>query len=385
MKIVFYSLVLTTILCAAGAQAEEFYVELGRERSEQAAQSSFRAMQEAHPVLADYDVFPNQILQPDGSFSFRVQAGPMLSKSEAQGVCHKLSRKSTPCYVVEGFDPKHSGTFADKSQPLPRMLSQKEFMVLPWLADGGQQAAVESGVAVASVGEAIQVPVTEEATQVSVGSPVAVAEVPSIVINENVIPSFRFPTPEPGVAGEPVGWVTVQPFLDEERAKSYWERTKKDLPQGYRSLEAKVIRPVVSDIPKVVLALGTFTSESEAEQFCRAYVPAATYLECNFVNRPPQAVQEKMQEEAEQRADDAGLFWAELLSESSQDRALERWEEIRTRNDDVLYNVRSQISASLADPGVYVVKVGPLESRSKAEKLCETLRSRKVGCTLAGL
>ena len=44
-----------------------------------------------------------------------------------------------------------------------------------------------------------------------------------------------------------------------------------------------------------------------------------------------------------------------------------------------------QITSSMANPDIYTVRIGPLKSKAKAAKLCDTLKSRKLACKLTSL
>ena len=139
------SLLAATCLASAPAVAEEFYVELGRTGSESDAKAMWDEIKAQHAFLDEYDVFPNQILQSDGSFTYRVQAGPMVDKREAQKVCNRLFRRKVSCFVIEGFDPKNTQTFAvPQAQPQMQAMVQKQDFVLPWLQNAPPQPAVNA-------------------------------------------------------------------------------------------------------------------------------------------------------------------------------------------------------------------------------------------------
>ena len=159
-----------------------------------------------------------------------------------------------------------------------------------------------------------------------------------------------------------------------------------------QGLTTKIIHPTVShDIPKVILALGSFPSEKAAMKFCKDYVASSRYLECMFSPAPPEgdeagaATAARNISSHSEAADEYSLFWVEVLSENSQDKALERWERIRTDNDDLLSDVRSQITTSVAKAGTYTVRIGPLKMKTKATKLCDALKERKISCEVSSL
>jgi hypothetical protein len=370
-------------LASSAAWAEAFYVELGRADSEADAKAHWETLQPKHKVLAGYDLYPNKILKADGNFTFRVQAGPMLDKAEADRVCRRLFKKDVSCFVIEGFDPNKHKTF---DAPAP-VVASGGWDFLPWQKPAVAPVIVQAPVEPAAVGdnsqslpenkkakvdvaEAIAVPVTEEV--VTVGAPVEIR-------------SFEDSAAAPVVANVP-GWLSVEPFLDEARAQQFWADLKKQAPNESRVLSFRLIRPLVShDIPKVILALGSFESENAAMRYCRDNIPSSQYLECRFSKEPPQGMAPQDAIATRNPDNDFALYWAQVLSEKSQDRALEKWEKIRTDNDDILADMRSQITTSIATPGTYTVRIGPLKSKSKAAKLCDTLKSRKVACSLVSL
>lgn len=389
-------ILLAASLAATPVRAEEFYVELGRTNTEDEAKAVWAELQPKYKFLANYDVYPNKILLEGGNFSYRVQAGPMQDKKEAERVCGRLFRRKVQCFVIEGFDPKNAETFSgadsDKSS-----LSMRDF--LPWMAPAPTpvpppapvkeekapepvakpSAKEEKAAAKVDVAEAIPVPVTTDAesNEVSIGTGEVTEPAPSI--ESSVFSIFSSS-----------GWLVIQPFLDEAAAQRFW----KQLPQAaaVERFSMKIIHPLVSqDIPKVILALGKFDSETAAMQFCHDFVTESKYLECQFASEPPQGddtVQKSAVSQdaaAQAQEDENSLFWAEVLSEKSQDKALEKWERIRTDNDDILVNVRSQITSSMARPDIYVVRIGPMKSKAKAGKLCGRLKARGVKCTVTSL
>jgi len=379
-------------LVALPAMAEEFYVELGRANSESEAQATYATLQKDHKTLAKYSLFPNQILQADGSFIIRIQAGPMATKEEASRTCRRLFRKQLSCFVIEGFDPTKAKSFDAAAKAADKPLGLSDF--LPWSAPkpkmieaaplqepqpvSADASSKPKKRATVEVTEAIAVPVTEnvESNEVSVGEAMIVSGVedaPVIIISDNA------------PMKNDSGWLNVQPFLDEKSARNFWEITRRSWPLAKNISTVRVIQPVVSHgIPKVILVTGPYSSEAEAMKLCRDAISGSPYLECRYSNQPPEG-NDVAKGEGPQPADDIGLYWVQVLSEKSQDKALEKWEKIRTDNDDVLSDVRSQITTSFNDPGNYVVKIGPVKSRSKAAALCDTLKARKVACSLVSL
>lgn len=397
MKYFLYLCFFGGVLFSASADAEEYYVELGRANSEQEAQSTWIEIRDANTkILSGYDVYPNQIIQPNGKSTYRVQAGPMSNKLEAQRVCRRLFRHQVPCFVIEGFDPKNSQSFSDSEEKNPAKFGLQDF--LPWMqspevvqADPAPAVAQESqkkvGKTIApaatpdaqvDVAEAIPVPLSES-NEVSVSEPVSVFSFDNM-----------FSSSSENILDNTSGWLSVQPFLNEESANSFWKTLKKGKANEVRGLEVKVIHPLVShDIPKVILAIGSFASEQMAMNFCHNYIASSRYLECSFSAQPPEGEESGKptvhNDSYSPAAEEYSLFWVEVLSEKSQEKALEKWERIRTDNDDLLSDVRSQITASFSHPGLYVVRIGPLKMKNKAQKLCNALVSRKVPCKLSAL
>ncbi|MDX2073816.1 MAG: SPOR domain-containing protein [Alphaproteobacteria bacterium] len=408
MKFFLPLLLLMIALAATPARAEEFYIELGRSTTEAEAKSIWETIRDANKkILGDYDVYPNQIIQPDGNFTYRIQAGPMLDKQEAERVCNRLFRRKVPCFVIEGFDPKKSQTFDGGEEKAPSKFGLQDF--LPWAQPAPpvpivvQAPEVEKApkkneevkteeapkaAAKVDVAEAIAVPVTEN-NQVTVDQ-VTVDEAPSVFSFDNFFSSNNDAKEETKPSIAVAGWLSVQPFLNEQSAAAFWKNLRQRAATETKGLSMKMVHPVVShDIPKVLLVLGTFPSEQVAMEFCSKYIAASRYLECLFSVQPPQG------EEAgtpglnvashSPAAEEYSLFWVDVLSEKSQDKALEKWERIRTDNDDLLSDVRSQITTSLANPGSYMVRIGPLKVRHRATRLCNALKARKINCAVSTL
>ncbi len=391
-------------LVSTSALAEEYYVELGRVNSEAEARDSWVTIRDANvKILAKYDVYPNQIIQPDGNFTYRVQAGPMASKPEAQRVCRRLFRRQVSCFLIEGFDPKNAQTFAAAAEKSPSKFGLEDF--LPWAQKSPAKEVPPAMIAApeaekpvkkeepvkledsskakakVDVAEAIAVPVTES-------NEVTVGEATPVFSFDNIFSSSTTPAV---AATDTPGWLSVQPFLNEESANAFVKNLKKRNLDEMKGVETKIIHPTVShDIPKVILALGSFPSEQAALKFCRDYVASSRYLECMFSVQPPEgdeagSAAARNSSSHSPAADEYSLFWVDVLSENSQDKALERWERIRTDNDDLLSDVRSQITTSIAKAGTYTVRIGPLKMKSRATKLCNALKERKISCEVSSL
>ncbi len=399
------------LFSALPAQAEEFYVELGREKTEADVQQTYAALQAKNKALQEYDVFPNAILMPDGSFTYRVQAGPMLDKAEANKLCSKLSKRKVSCFVIEGFDPKRAPTFVktvaatggDNSNALPwRIAPNKEPEEASKSEDSGssffgsifsssdEPAKQEEEPVV--ITEEIKAPAAPREAKVDVAEAIPVAlstdtqptesvtigEAAPIAESDDITPLTTATTNQPG-------WLNVQPFLDEGRAQKFWTILRGSAPKETRNLTMSVVRPIVShDLPKVVLSLGTFASETDAMDFCRQNVsPASRYLECRFSLTPPESQAGEVVDNVDMP--EHSLYWVEVLNEKSQNIALEKWEDIRTQHDDLLSDLRSQITTSFSQPGNYVVRIGPINSHTQAVSLCSTLKARKLSCSLVSL
>ncbi len=406
------------LLLALPAQAEEFYVELGRENSEAEVQDAFAVLKTKNKALEEYDVFPNAILMPDGGFTYRVQAGPMLDKAEANTLCKKLSRKKISCFVIEGFDPKRAPTFVktvaatgdDNISPLPwAIASSPESAPEAAASDEISGGSFFDGIgsifssdtpedAPITIQEDAPAPVASREAKVDVAEAIPVAlstdtqSTDSVTIGEAVpIATSDEIAPLTSRTANQEGWLNVQPFLDEGRVQKFWRELKSFSGKDTRNLEMNVVRPVVShDIPKVIMSLGTFASEQEAMQFCRKSItPASRYLECSFSSTPLEkngynTVTAQNDADSISQPENS-LYWVEVLSAKNQDSALEKWEEIRTEHDDLLMNLRSQITTSFATPGNYVVRIGPINSRAQAVALCNSLKERKLGCNMVSL
>ncbi len=393
---------------------EQFYVELGRATSEAEAATIWNELKEKHKkILSAYQLFPNPILQEDGGFTYRVQAGPIADKQTAQRVCNRLFRRKVQCFVIEGFDPSRKKTFAevdDNAQGAiadsPPTSSGFQDFILPWLRSDdapapASQPAPQNEAQNEAQNESLNAEKNESTNKNQAQAKVDVAEAIAVPVTENNEVSVESPPEilsfwsDSNTAAQGPGWISIRPFLDENRLNRFWLDLKKRSPQAVRALSMKAIRPLVShDIPQVILALGVFNSETEAAEFCRDHIASFHELECSFSPQPPEGEEtgaKNLQPAAvilnavENKGDEVSLFWAEVLAERNQDKALEKWEKIRTDNDDLLANTRSQITNSLANPELYKVRIGPMKTKTKAAKLCRKLKERGVECSVSSL
>jgi len=81
----------------------------------------------------------------------------------------------------------------------------------------------------------------------------------------------------------------------------------------------------------------------------------------------------------------AGGTRLQLGSLRSEDAARQEWERIRRKNADLLGNISATpMRADLGDRGVYYrIQTGPFADLAAAERICNELKQRSIGCIIA--
>ena len=80
----------------------------------------------------------------------------------------------------------------------------------------------------------------------------------------------------------------------------------------------------------------------------------------------------------------AGGTRLQLGSVRSEDAARQDWERIKRKNSDLLGTLSvTPIRADLGDKGIYYrVQTGPVADPAEAERICDELKKRSVGCII---
>jgi hypothetical protein len=75
----------------------------------------------------------------------------------------------------------------------------------------------------------------------------------------------------------------------------------------------------------------------------------------------------------------------QLGSVRSEDDARQEWERIKRKNTDLLGSLSAApIRADLGDKGIYYrILTGPVTDPAAAERICDGLKQRNIGCILA--
>lgn len=368
------------IFFAAECRAEDvtyYYLELGDEPDQQAAEAQWKKLSAAHKeVLGKLEFHPTIILRADRTLIVRVHAGPVDGKAAAQKKCLQLFARGAPCFVLEGGKHPYSGGEAAALDDLPWSPES----LLPWL--GGSMSSMPGSQPEVEVAEAIRVPLQEE-------------ELPA---QTQINPVFASAMPAPAVAlreSKDVmrGWIDVRPFKGEEDAAAFWQSVRKQAPAQAAGLRVRVTKPLAEqDTADIALNIGPFAGEQDALEFCRAGVaPVSGDVLCRFTRAEPglahplpgytqePAGQEKTAASppaADPAAPKAGA-WVQVVSASSESEAADGWEKLRTEQGDLLGGLQSVTEEV---DGSYAVRVGPFGTNADAISLCIRLQQRGARC-----
>lgn len=398
---------------------DSFYMELGDDAGEEAAQQQWQTLQRQYkPLLGKYRYFPKTVGQSSGRAVVRIQAGPVESKERAQTICKQLFKRNISCFVMEGLSsapPSALANLSDESMNRPLKAVQ-----LPWTERGeisppppikevlppvaapqktkseedeeADSDSAPSRDAEVHVAEAIRVPLTQEVAQQQ-NTHVIVTTLPEIKVPHHQTPQAPSKYSDESEDSGP-GWLVVEFFPNDEIATAFWWEVRRTVTAQYKQLKTHTLPAETSSATdKVSMSLGTFTSSSEAYQFCRKSVQAeARGLTCHFSNvepgtqqaqSPPRAEPEPLlakKPAVEAQAVNSRRYWIEVASASSQADALEAWNAIRSQHDDIVHGFRNNISVSTQGGEGFVVRLGPIEDHEEALHACAELQNRGVDC-----
>ncbi len=127
---------LAALLASASAMAESsFLIQLGSASSAEEAQAIFTRIRDQHPqLLGRYGFYPRQVRLANASDAvWRIQAGPMETRSRANKICAEIQAAGNDCFVVEtavmpeaasvSAAAAPSATPASPSRPAPAVAS----------------------------------------------------------------------------------------------------------------------------------------------------------------------------------------------------------------------------------------------------------------------
>lgn len=330
MRIALKSLVLAAGLAfpiGTACAATEYFVEFGRQASEEEAMEQWQALKSKYPdMLGDLAFHPQTVLQVDNRVMTRIQAGPLPSKRAAAKICSRLFYDDVPCFVIEGEGtaapaaeekkqeteekPAEPVALAEAAEPeIPEEIAMSEVaspapqpeeqVELPWLkgrkaimsnaqpsyqaetrpAEAEQETQEESAFLPWLFGssdkaEAKEPPAQAEvevAEAIRVPLSNAIAEVPAPVM----APTFKAPTASEYLAEKPLRdgvWLSIGAFGDESDASAFWREARNAAPARTMSLRVRIARPLMSRRAAVSLNVGPFPGRDEADAFCREAV-----------------------------------------------------------------------------------------------------------------
>ncbi len=238
----------------------------------------------------------------------------------------------------------------------------------------------KSGGSKVEVAEAIRVPVTEQ---------------PSLAgsAKEGTIVPDKIFLPSASDSGEGI-WLEIGTFTSEQKASEYADNLRERLnrPLRYRTITPLALKGSVS------VRIGVLESNEEAEKLCEE--ARGDDYSCSLVNettssslfgdagnkegynrRRPEAT--KPYEPANIYMKNRMLFWAHLGSYYSASEAEEKWKLLKSIHKTELGKLDKNIAAPKYGSNakeIFRLRAGPFGSREQAEKLCEKLTKKFVGC-----
>lgn len=431
-------MVVAALLPATGYARNEYYIEVGADEKKDAGEQWKLLVRNHKDLLGKLKYYPKQVMDGDTVIATRIQAGPFASKAKAQKTCTALFEKKIPCFVLEGLSdgPPPSSVISLSDKMSPRT---QKVVSLPWLAaeapppapapeeqsswvpdmpdmpwDSDKKETKEAKPAEekpaaggkVEVAEAIRVPLSDsnEPAPLAVihDQPVTVESLPQEEVKHHE--DLEPPVPAATAAS---GWINIESFDDEDAATRFWQKVRKKSAAATSSLRVRIVRSLIGRGSNAVLAVGPFAGQYEADSFCHdAIWELDNGLRCSFTDKPQAAsapapetqaaVASHSDAYAERRKQfrrpinnpgasepvvlSSRLYWLQVLTAPSEMEALQKWEQVRTDNSDLLEGMRSSVSASLTDKTSYVVRIGPMTDNGKAIALCDKLHERGVQC-----
>lgn len=196
-------------------------------------------------------------------------------------------------------------------------------------------------------------------------------------------------------------WVQLGNFSSKEDAMGFWRDVNYQHPDLLSMLRVRVVSPWQPrhSTPRTTLRLGPITNPDDMKAICK--IAEAKQLLCTSVNdigssapaNAPRARRTESWDQYEHRASayrpayqpgqPGGMFWVQLGAFSDVGEAQSRWSEMLSVHGDLLGRMQPQISypaLSSSAQSVFHLRTGPFVNRPAAENLCDSLKSRRMGC-----
>lgn len=357
-----------------------FYIELGTARTQKIAENKWLAMVDAHTaLLGELQYYPRELIHTGSNKIVHIQAGLLEDKKSAKKLCRKLFAADLLCFIVEGLPPAYERKKKHKSaSPLPWLQNEAHKQIdvkkelggiISWVFgddDDGEQKTkqAKAGASRVEVGEAIRVPLTAGNTR----------------------PTLRNYSEKTKLLN--AGWLNIEVFKNQSAASKFWRRVRADVPKLAAGLRVLIVKPFSSKNKlQKALNIGPFASEVGAMSFCREGVePLGSSYKCRFIKSGKKQTKIRRGKAKRIRNNNLGqvktaLYWLEVASASNKIKAARIWHKIMSTHDDLLAGMRGNVFASKRG-GHYIVRIGPISTKTEATSLCSELKKRSVSCRM---
>lgn len=374
-----------------------FMLRLGTYQSEEEAKSKWDALKKDHAkLLESLEPSLSEVPLEDGNGkAFRVETGPITSKTKAQSVCSKLYAKSETCFVVEtaryvapnktdkdvvvadaSSSAKYQPDNAAKSLDIP-----EEGKPHPWQSRRGKAEAVaapevakaetsdkDEGIfpwftgLFSSDEEAKQEPKKLSSIEQQTAVNSTVVETPNLAPSARISAyerrnNARKKSLEPAKAAYQPSVVTAQ-----KKAPVFIKPAP--TPLAVKSKDSKTKTAQVDVAEAIRVPLSSDKPSPKTATYQRIEVPSGF---------PSQAGGQR-------------TLWAKLSFFKDEDAATGFWEEFRYNNPDVTYGVRARITRpynATARDGQISLRVGPFAYNDNVKDICNL--AQKSGLTCAAI
>ena len=402
-----------------------FYIEIGKDLSKEESQKKWDELAGKFKTLSKLHYYPKHLVDVDESADTRIQAGPIDSKDKAQKVCSRLFKAGVPCFVIEGLDGAPPSAAINISEGSAKVIQ------LPWLKSADVAPAPAAPIQQLPVkgdepekaeapkkkapepkeeAKAEEEPKQDEAKQEERQADVKVEEAIRVPLSqtenmpaEAAVKVKSLPEIKDGRGGDSKyadesadsgsGWLIVESFPSEDIATSFWEEVRHSS-KAAKKLRVRIIGPATSHSASITsLNVGAFASSAEAYNFCREGIQArARGLTCRFsLSEPgldtylsaPKSSSSTDRHKPSENPPPAAMikqYWLQLGTAPSQEEAVQLWNDIRSKNGDLVDGMRNSISASAHDQNTFVVRVGPLDTPADATAACGRMQERGIDC-----
>ena len=251
------------------------------------------------------------------------------------------------------------------------------------------------------VGEAKRVPLSEAQQQAPVeqaaATVIGVNEPPEVAQNVPPPPPATPITPPSSAVPQKTLWAHIHYFPDQQAALSFWDayrRAYPDFPVVRVRTTSSLVARQQGDL-RVSLRVGPFAQQGFINILCRSITEKSKEVQCGAItdigaSANNFAPRDRYAQSIGQSARYTNLiapkesgFWVQLGSFTTADEAKLAWEDVRTRNNDALEDMKPAIvspnQGSQSHP-IFRLRTGPFTSQIAAKDVCSRVKVNQGSC-----